>query len=250
MASVVANGNTYTDDSSPTTGLANGGYITRFIPCLSDTLVELGLSVTAAGAAFTAASATSATIGTGSQSLAIGTGKGFVAGMVVIAWNTGTPANFMAGTVTSYTAGTLAFTVAAGDTGGSGTLAAWTVSLGGRKGATGTTGTAATVAVGAVTTGAPGSSVIVTNSGTSAAAVFDITIPRGNVGATGAGSTVFTAVNGVSTGTARPTNNFISNASDGVRVAAVDNAGSTRTDITVTANFLAPKNHYLATRNG
>jgi hypothetical protein len=43
-------------------------------------------------------------------------------------------------------------------------------------------GDAATIAVGTVTTGAPGSSVIVTNSGTSGAAVFDFTIPKGDTG--------------------------------------------------------------------
>jgi hypothetical protein len=46
-------------------------------------------------------------------------------------------------------------------------------------------GDAATIAVGTVTTGAAGSSVIVTNVGTSSAAVFDFTIPRGDTGATG-----------------------------------------------------------------
>ena len=52
----------------------------------------------------------------------------------------------------------------------------------GPKGDKGDTGNAATVAVGTVTTGAPGSSAAVNNSGTSAAAVFDITIPRGDQG--------------------------------------------------------------------
>lgn len=52
-------------------------------------------------------------------------------------------------------------------------------------GATGATGTAATVAVGTVATGAAGSSVIVNNSGTTAAAVLDFTIPKGDTGATG-----------------------------------------------------------------
>ena len=56
----------------------------------------------------------------------------------------------------------------------------------GATGSTGATGTAATIALGTTTTGAPGSSVIITNSGTSAAATFDFTIPRGDVGATGA----------------------------------------------------------------
>jgi hypothetical protein len=46
----------------------------------------------------------------------------------------------------------------------------------------GNTGAAATIAVGDVTTGAPGSSASVTNSGTSGAAVFDFIIPRGDVG--------------------------------------------------------------------
>lgn len=47
------------------------------------------------------------------------------------------------------------------------------------------TGTAATIEIGTVTTGAPGTDVIVTNVGTSAEAVLDITIPRGATGAAG-----------------------------------------------------------------
>ena len=50
------------------------------------------------------------------------------------------------------------------------------------QGATGPQGDAATIAVGTVTTGAAGSSVVVTNVGTSGAAVFDFTIPRGDTG--------------------------------------------------------------------
>lgn len=50
------------------------------------------------------------------------------------------------------------------------------------QGATGPQGDAATIAVGTVTTGAAGSSVIVTNVGTSGAAVFDFTIPKGDTG--------------------------------------------------------------------
>lgn len=43
-------------------------------------------------------------------------------------------------------------------------------------------GQAATVGIGSVTTGAPGSGAIVTNSGTSSAAVFNFTIPAGAAG--------------------------------------------------------------------
>lgn len=52
----------------------------------------------------------------------------------------------------------------------------------GDTGNTGPAGAAATIAIGAVTTGSPGSSVSVTNSGTSSAAVFNFTIPRGDKG--------------------------------------------------------------------
>ncbi len=51
-------------------------------------------------------------------------------------------------------------------------------------GNTGPQGPAATIAVGSTTTGAPGSNAQVANSGSSGAATFDFTIPRGDVGAT------------------------------------------------------------------
>lgn len=49
-------------------------------------------------------------------------------------------------------------------------------------GSTGATGTAATITVGTVTTGAPASPAVVTNVGTSAAAIFNFTIPQGSPG--------------------------------------------------------------------
>ena len=55
----------------------------------------------------------------------------------------------------------------------------------GTKGDTGGAGAAATVDVGSTTTGNAGTNASVTNSGTTSAAVFDFTIPRGNTGATG-----------------------------------------------------------------
>lgn len=61
-----------------------------------------------------------------------------------------------------------------------------TATVSGGIGPSGLQGPAATIAVGTVTTGAPGSSAAVTNSGTTSAAVFDFTIPAGATGATGA----------------------------------------------------------------
>ncbi|MGI5896874.1 MAG: BclA C-terminal domain-containing protein [Oscillospiraceae bacterium] len=55
----------------------------------------------------------------------------------------------------------------------------------GIPGPQGPQGTAASVSVGTVTTGAPGTSASVTNSGTSQNAVLNFTIPRGDTGPTG-----------------------------------------------------------------
>lgn len=64
----------------------------------------------------------------------------------------------------------------------------------GTDGSDGADGAAATITVGTVTTGAPGTGATVTNVGTSSAAVFDITIPRGDPGE---GSGDVASVNGV-----------------------------------------------------
>ena len=55
----------------------------------------------------------------------------------------------------------------------------------GDQGLQGDTGTAATITIGSVTTGAPGTNVSVTNSGTSTNAILNFTIPRGQPGAGG-----------------------------------------------------------------
>ena len=52
----------------------------------------------------------------------------------------------------------------------------------GKKGDKGDTGDAATIAVGTVSTGAAGSNASVSNSGTTKAAIFDISIPKGDKG--------------------------------------------------------------------
>lgn len=54
--------------------------------------------------------------------------------------------------------------------------------------AIGPAGESATIQVGTVTTGAAGTDVIITNVGDEVNAVFDITIPRGDTGASGAGT--------------------------------------------------------------
>lgn len=72
---------------------------------------------------------------------------------------------------------------------GSGTVPEQRVLVGlvhtGPQGPQGPAGAAATIAVGTTTTGAPGTNANVANSGSSSAAVFNFTIPRGDVGAQG-----------------------------------------------------------------
>jgi len=91
----------------------------------------------------------------------------------------GTVTTGAAGSSASVTATghTLDFTIPRGDTGAQG--------IQGIQGIQGNVGTAATIAVGSTTTGAAGSSAAVTNSGSSSAATFDFTVPRGDTGATG-----------------------------------------------------------------
>lgn len=55
----------------------------------------------------------------------------------------------------------------------------------GATGSTGSPGAAATIAAGTTSTSAPGTSANVTNVGSSSAAIFNFSIPRGDVGATG-----------------------------------------------------------------
>jgi hypothetical protein len=149
---VGGNGTTVTDDSNPTTGLANGGHRTRFVPALSQTVAVAANTVaqaqiaanqvTLAAAQATAAAASAATAlnapgtqATSTTSLAIGlgvrsltlaqTGKAFVVGQYVEIVNSTT--GWMVGLITAFTSGTGAMTVTVTNTGGSGTLASWTI---------------------------------------------------------------------------------------------------------------------------
>lgn len=111
--------------------------------------------------------------------------------------NTGSAATIALGSVTTGAAGSNAvitnsgttaaaifnFTVPRGDQGIQGIQGPQGIQ--GIQGVKGDTGTAATIALGSVTTGAAGSNASITNTGTSGAAVFNFTIPRGNTGATG-----------------------------------------------------------------
>ncbi len=107
--------------------------------------------------------------GEGSATVTIGT---------VTTGNAGT--NAAVTNVGSTTAATLNFTIPKGDTGSTGSTGSQGVA-----GNDGSDGAAATIAVGSTTTGNAGTNASVTNSGTSSAATFNFTIPKGDTGATG-----------------------------------------------------------------
>ncbi|WP_280923053.1 glycine-rich domain-containing protein [Paraburkholderia sp. LEh10] len=155
-ANVGGDGSTVTDDSNPTTGLANGGFRARLLPMFTQ-IINIASWVTgqvtaasqsAANAATSAATAanapgtsaastTSLTIGTGNQALTVQAGKLFVVGMMVSIASTASPSNVMAGIVTAYNSGTGAMTVNVGSVAGAGTFAAWTVAISGPVGPAG-----------------------------------------------------------------------------------------------------------------
>ncbi|HTK34543.1 MAG TPA: hypothetical protein VL358_04545 [Caulobacteraceae bacterium] len=102
-------------------------------------------------AGFTATSATSMTIGSGTLTFTIQASKSFQAGggePVIISDQAAPTANQMWGTVSSYNNGTgvMVVVVPAGQTKGSGTKAAWNVSLAGAVGGNGPTFTGGTLA--------------------------------------------------------------------------------------------------------
>jgi len=113
-------------------------WLVTFVTEMTAAIAEVAANAaTAAAAALTAvnapgtnsASTSSVAIGTGGKSFTVQTGKAWVAGMFVTIAETSNPANWMAGQITAYNSGTGALTVNVTQTGGSGTIAAWTLAL-------------------------------------------------------------------------------------------------------------------------
>lgn len=96
------------------------------------------VSAAASAAALSGTSTTSVAIGTGSKSFTTQSGKQFAEGAFLLITSDANEANYMHGQVTSYS-GT-ALTVNVTNTGGSGTLADWTIRVSGTRGATGPAG--------------------------------------------------------------------------------------------------------------
>lgn len=116
--------------------------------------------------ALSGTSTTSLLIATGAKTFTTQSGKQFIAGQFLQIASNANAANYMHGTVTSYSGTSLVMNIT--DIGGSGTLADWNISIGGTQGATGATG-----APGA--TGASGALQIAAAGGTADAITADFT---------------------------------------------------------------------------
>ncbi len=100
------------------------------------------------------------------------------------AWASGT--NYSPGDVVTFAGTTYRASIANAAVEPDQNASVWAVlAASGAAGPSGAAGTSATVQVGTVTTGLPGSSASVVNTGTSTAAVLNFTIPQGNAGAAG-----------------------------------------------------------------
>lgn len=130
-----------------------------------------------AGPSYQATSTSSVAIGTGAKTFTVQSGRGYSAGQWLRVSNSSS--NYMEGTVTSYSGTTLIINVPAGRAIGSGTYTSWNVNI------TGDVGPANSLAIGSITTGAAGSSASATITGTAPSQTLNLTIPRGNSGATG-----------------------------------------------------------------
>jgi hypothetical protein len=126
-------GSTVTDDDNATTGLRNGGWRTRFVPCFTNQVAIANYVVNTAtsvlgGATTNSTSTTSLSIATGSKSLTlVESGKAYIVGQYVIIASTASPTNYMVGQVTSFSGTSLVVNVTVIN--GSGTIAAWSISV-------------------------------------------------------------------------------------------------------------------------
>ena len=97
---------------------------------LPQLVAEINVAVTAMNNNSTNATSTTAlSVGAGTKSLTVQTGKSYVVGQSLKIASSASPSNYMIGYVTAYTAETGALVVTVTQYGGSGTIAAWTVTL-------------------------------------------------------------------------------------------------------------------------
>ena len=117
----------YPGPSSPSTFFLDSDSFVYHMPDFVTAWTDMaGRSPT--GGFLTTTSVSSVAIGTGTKTFVLAANRAYLPGMRVMIANTAASQNFMFGEVISYTSGTLTLVVNVTCIGGSGTLAAWTIS--------------------------------------------------------------------------------------------------------------------------
>lgn len=96
---------------------------------LTATAAQLNALASSSGLLSVGTSTSSVAIGTGSKSFTTQTGLGFAAGQAVRIQDNASTSNYMIGQITSYASSTGALVVSVTTTGGSGTIADWSISI-------------------------------------------------------------------------------------------------------------------------
>ena len=122
------NGQTYTDDNDPSTGLRDGGWRSRFVPCLEQT-VAIANTLTNRVIFGSDVSSTSIAVSTGSKTLTTSGSFTWAAGMFVTIARTSATANYLFGQVVSYNTSTDQLVVNVTSVAGSGTYTDWTIAI-------------------------------------------------------------------------------------------------------------------------
>ena len=148
--SITLDGVTFTDTGfaarghlTPTT--VNGASYPQWQALFVAGLRQISANIATTGAVLTDTSASSVSIGSGTKTFTVSSGKGFSTGMWVVVADAALPTtNYMAGTVTSYSGTTLVISVPANGYAGSGTITSWTIGVSGQPGLQGAAGVGAT----------------------------------------------------------------------------------------------------------
>ena len=122
------NGQTYTDDDNPTTGLRDGGWRTRFVPCLEQTVAIADTLTNRIIFGFDVSSS-SVAVSVGTKTLTTSGSFTWAAGMFVTIARTSATANYLFGQVVSYNASTDQLVVNVTSVAGSGTYTDWTIAI-------------------------------------------------------------------------------------------------------------------------
>lgn len=204
------------------TGETGPGGAAATITVGSVTTGAAGSSATIINAGNSSAATFNFTIPRGATGATGNTGPAGPTGNTGAAGTNGAAATIAVGTVTTGAAGSSASIINGGNS--SSAVFNFTIPRGatGTTGSTGPSGNAATLALGAVTTGAPGTNVAITNSGNTTAAVFNFTIPQGVQGERGAagpeGPAALIAIGTTTTGAAGSSANVVNSGNSSAAV--------------------------------